>query len=71
MLLLLLLLLTCVMLCVSCSHGAQLVSGVQEEVVDGDHSDHGEPAVLGSSAGLGLAAHHAEKRRLLLSPVHR
>lgn len=48
-------------LCVSSCHGSQLGPGLQEEVVDGHHSHHREPALLCCSVGMGLTAHHAEE----------
>uniref|UniRef100_A0A8C5CUS2 Solute carrier family 43 member 1a n=1 Tax=Gadus morhua TaxID=8049 RepID=A0A8C5CUS2_GADMO len=52
-------------------HGGLSPPGLQEALVDGRDGGDRESAVFGSASGMGLAAHHAEKGGLLLSPVHR
>jgi len=55
----------------SSSDGALSHPGLPEALVDGGDSGAWKSAVLGGAAGVGLPAHHAEKGRLLLPPVHR
>lgn len=51
--------------------GALTATGVPEAMVDGRHSSGGKSRIFGRAAGMGVSAHHAEERGLLLAPLHR
>ena len=55
----------------SCNHGSYPDHGLRQALVDGGDGHHREPTLLGCAAGLGLPAHHAQVRGLLLLHVHR